>query len=96
MSPSAASIRDRLLTRAKIQGVEFQHFLDRYACERFLYRLGQSDLRERLVLKGASLLSIWMDEPYRPTRDIDLLAMGANDEDVIRDAMEIMWRRPMS
>ena len=82
MSPTSASIRDRLLTRAKSQGVDFQLFLDRYACERFLYRLGQSDLRERLVLKGASLLSVWMDEPYRATRDLDLLAMGANDEDV--------------
>ena len=51
------------------------------ACERFLYRLGQSDLREGLILKGAALLSVWLEEPYRPTPDIDLLAVGANDED---------------
>ena len=94
MSPTAASIRDRLLMRAKSQRVDFQLFLDRYACERFLYRLGRSDLRERLILKGASLLAMWMDEPYRATRDIDLLAMGTNDEDAIRDAMETVCAVP--
>ena len=94
MSPTAASIRDRLLTRAQSQGVDFQLFLDRYACERFLYRLGHSDLRERFVLKGASLLSVWMEEPYRSTRDVDLLAMGANDEDAIRDVMRAVCAVP--
>ena len=94
MSPTAASIRDRLLKRARAEGADFQLFLDRYACERFLYRLGQSDLRERLILKGATLLSIWMDEPYRSTRDIDLLAMGANDEDTIRSVMETVCTLP--
>ena len=54
MSSSAAWIRDRLLKRARTEGADFQLFLDRYACERFLYRLGQSDLRERLILKGAT------------------------------------------
>ena len=36
----AASIRSRLLSRAKAESTDFQLFLDRYACERFLYRLG--------------------------------------------------------
>ncbi len=87
MRSNTASIRDRLLSRAREQGADFQHFLDRYACERFLLRLGRSDLRERLILKGASLLAAWMEEPYRSTRDVDLLAIGANDEDSIRDVM---------
>ena len=75
----AASIRSRLLSRAKAEGTDFQLFLDRYACERFLYRLGESEVRDRCILKGASLLALWMDEPYRATRDVDLLASGAND-----------------
>ena len=87
MRPNIVSIRDRLLSRARERGADFQHFLDRYACERFLFRLGRSDLRERLVLKGASLLAVWMEEPYRSTRDVDLLAIGANNEDSIRDVM---------
>ena len=79
-----ASIRDRLFNRAQAEGTEFQLLLIRYACERFLYRLGASSVRERLVLKGASLLMIWMDEPYRATRDIDLLATGDDNEGAIR------------
>lgn len=94
MSPSVASIRDRLLTRARLQEVEFQSLLDRYACERFLYRLGQSGLRERLILKGATLLAVWMEEPYRTTRDIDLLATGGNDEGAIRSVIATVCAIP--
>lgn len=83
----AASIRARLLNRARADGTEFQLFLDRYACERFLYRLGESEVRDRCILKGASLLALWMDEPYRSTRDVDLLAFGDNDEETVRDVM---------
>ena len=84
----AASIRARLLNRARTEGMEFQLFLDRYACERFLYRLGESQVRDQCILKGASLLALWMDEPYRATRDIDLMAFGANDEETVRYVME--------
>ena len=59
-----ASIRARLLNRAQAEGTNFQLFLDRYACERFLYRLGESEVRDRCILKGASLLALWMEEPY--------------------------------
>jgi len=85
---AAPSIRSRLLSRAKAEGTEFQLFLDRYACERFLYRLGESEVRDQCILKGASLLALWMDEPYRATRDVDLLAFGANDEETVRYVME--------
>lgn len=83
----SASIRDRLFNRAKAEGTDFQLFLDRYACERFLYRLGESKVRDRCILKGASLLALWMEEPYRATRDVDLLAFGANDGETIREVM---------
>ena len=84
---ASASIRSRLLRRAKNEGTEFELFLVRYACERFLYRLSMCEARERCILKGASLLALWMEEPYRATRDIDLLAFGENDEANVRRVM---------
>ena len=53
-----ASVRARLLQRARIQNIDFQMLLTRYALERFLYRLSISDQRERFVLKGAMLFAI--------------------------------------
>ena len=89
-----ASIRARLFTRAQAEDTDFQLFLVRYACERFLYRLGASSVSERCVLKGASLLVLWMDEPYRATRDIDLLATGANDEHTIQELVKTICEIP--
>jgi hypothetical protein len=63
--------------------------LQRYAVERFLYRLGRSHHRERFVLKGATLFAIW-GTAYRPTRDIDFTGYGSsNQDDVIRDLREV-------
>ena len=91
---TTASIRARLLNRAKSEGTEFQLYLVRYACERFLYRLGASGARDQCVLKGASLLAVWMEEPYRATRDIDILALGANDEETVRGVMSTICNVP--
>lgn len=53
------------------------HFtLSRYACERLLYRLSKSQHNDSFVLKGAALLSIWIGDRFRATRDIDFLAFG--------------------
>lgn len=71
-----ASVRARLLTLAQRQGVEYQLLVTRYALERLLYRLSLSPHRDRFVLKGAMLFSIWLDDPFRPTRDIDFLGFG--------------------
>jgi len=90
----AASIKARLLNKAKERGEEFEPFLVLYVCERFLYRLGASELRDRCTLKGASLLSLWMEDPYRTTRDVDLLASGGSDEATVRAGMETICRVP--
>ena len=74
-----ASVRDRLLARARAEQADFQILLTRYALERLLYRLSVSDQRERFVLKGAMLFAIWQDDPLRPTRDLDLLGHGDPD-----------------
>jgi hypothetical protein len=52
----AASVAARLLNRAKETGDDHQTLLTSYCLERFLYRLGASDRRDRFVLKGAMLL----------------------------------------
>ncbi len=72
------SVRQRLLNIAKDKGEDFQLFLDRYAAERFLYRLSKSEYSSGFALKGATLFAIWSEAPYRSTRDIDLLVWGNN------------------
>jgi hypothetical protein len=85
MSPDiAASVRARLLNQAHAQGEEFERTLVRFAAERWLFRLGASSARDRCVLKGAALLTVWLPDPHRATRDIDLLAFGRVDDAAIR------------
>ena len=92
-----ASVRARLRNKMQDTGLEFQYLLTRYACERFLYRLGASSLRDRCILKGASLLAVWMDEPYRATRDIDVLALDGSDESYAPpDAFDVISERIFS
>lgn len=60
-----ASVRQRLANRARERGETFDIVLTRYALERLLFRLGQSGYRDRFILKGAMLFSLWTDAPYR-------------------------------
>ena len=76
---SAASIRQRLLNLARAQKQEFQLVLTRFALERFLYRLSQSEYRNDFVLKGAMLFQMWGGAARRLTRDLDLLSFGDAD-----------------
>ncbi len=79
-----ASVAARLLNRAKQTGDVYQTLLTSFCFERFLYRLGKSEASERFVLKGAMLLRLWSDQPYRATRDLDLLRRGERTFDAIR------------
>ena len=89
MSPDvAASIKGRLLNQAKAHREEFERTLARFAAERLLFRLGASAVRNRCILKGASLLAVWLPDPYRATRDIDVLAAGPTDAAAIRSLVE--------
>jgi predicted nucleotidyltransferase component of viral defense system len=74
VSPNvAASVRQRLLNQAHAENRPFDEFLQRFALERFLYRLAQSPYARQFVLKGALMLSVWQGAFSRPTRDVDLL-----------------------
>lgn len=81
-----ASIRARLLNKAKADGVDFNQMLVRFALERFLYRISQSAHSEFYVLKGALLFTLWYDMPHRSTRDADFLGFGASDLNTVHRA----------
>lgn len=80
----AASVRARLLNHARANQIEFQLVLRRFFFERFLYRLSRSSVRDGFVLKGAMLLQVWSESPYRATVDLDLLRRGAASSESIR------------
>jgi len=85
----AESIRRRIASELRSRDEDPSLGLQRYAVERFLYRLGRSAHRQRFVLKGATLFAIW-GTTYRPTRDIDFTAYGSSDPpDVIKAFREI-------
>src|SRR5450432_2241445 len=83
----AESVRARLLNLSKQRGDEFQLTLANYVIERFLYRLGQSPLRDKFVLKGAVLFRVWMGQSHRPTKDLDLLGNGSSELSQVAQAI---------
>ncbi|WP_245492602.1 nucleotidyl transferase AbiEii/AbiGii toxin family protein [Mesorhizobium sp. M4A.F.Ca.ET.090.04.2.1] len=65
--------------------------LVRYALERLLYRLSISDLRDRFILKGGMLVTLWIEGGNRETRDADFLGYGdANPEKLKAAFADIM------
>jgi predicted nucleotidyltransferase component of viral defense system len=72
----ADSVRERLRRHARPGSGGYLLALKRYAIERLLYRIAQSGERDRLILKGAMLFTLWGKELARPTRDLDLLGSG--------------------
>lgn len=78
-----ASVRARLSNLARERNQPFELLLNRYVLERLLYRLSITPHRERFVLKGAMLMLAWTNDPFRPTRDLDLLGFGDADPNAI-------------
>jgi predicted nucleotidyltransferase component of viral defense system len=91
-----ASVRARLLERARAERSDFQILLTRYALERLLYRLSVSPHRDRFVLKGAMLFVTWVADPFRPTRDLDLLAYGDNGTEAIGETFRAICAQPVA
>jgi hypothetical protein len=84
----AASVGARLMNQAKETGDDYQRLLVSFCLERFLFRLGTSSVHDRFVLKGAMLLRLWSAQPYRATRDLDLLRKGDGSFAAIRTDIE--------
>ena len=86
----AASVRQRLLMKARETTRPFSELLQYFAMERFLYRLSKSRYADKFVLKGALMLTVWEAPLTRPTMDIDLLGRIDNSiENIIKLTGEI-------
>ena len=91
----AASVRRRLLNRARAERRPFDELLQYYTLERFLYRLGHSPYSRQFVLKGALLFWAWQAPLARPTRDIDLLGRTNNNVEHIEGLMRAICQEPV-
>lgn len=87
----SASVRQRLLNRARSDKRAFDELLQYYAMERFLYRLSRSVHADRFILKGALMLRAWRSPEFRPTKDIDMLGITSNDETkILAQILDVM------
>jgi len=86
----AASVRQRLLNISREQREDFQLILIRFALERLIFRVSQSEYKDQFVLKGAMLFQIWSRESHRPTRDVDFLGQGEHSESGYREIFETL------
>ena len=91
----AASVKDRLLQIARTQQEELQSLLTRYAIERFLYRLSQTEHRQHFILKGANVFALWLGATHRPTRDVDFLGYGSDEVESIVEAFQAVCCQPV-
>lgn len=86
-----ASVRQRLLNRAKSDRRPFNELLQYYAMERFLFRLSQSIHADRFVLKGAFMMRVWRSSELRPTMDIGMLGRTSTEEgDIVVQIKDIL------
>ena len=89
----AASVRQRLMNKARQQKEDFGIVLTRYGLERLLYRLSQSRHRDLFILKGAMLFQLWSGQLHRPTRDLDLLGHGDPEPDRFQEILRDICRQ---
>ena len=89
----AASVHARL-KQTRRPGDDFNLILQRYVAERFLYRLGASDVSDRFVLKGASMFLVWGGDMFRGTQDIDLLGTDPTMAEAVERALGLVCAVP--
>ena len=88
---SPASVRQRLLNLAREKGQVFDVVLVTYGLERLMYRLSISEHRDSFVLKGGMLVTLWIGDEHRVTRDADFLGFGeASEARLISEFSEVM------
>ncbi len=89
----ATSIKDRLTNVARKEQRAFEPLLVQFALERLLYRLSISAHRDHFILKGGMLVTLWIENENRVTRDLDFLGYDDDDPDTLvatfRELMEI-------
>ncbi len=63
----------------------------RFAVARLLYRLSLTSHRDRFMLQGGMLVTIWLDDDTRVTCDVDFLGHGdADGRNLVQDFREII------
>lgn len=80
----AASVRQRLKNLSREKQRDFGLLLVNYGLERLIYRLSVSPYRDRFVLKGGMLVTLWAINDDRTTRDADFLGFGELDDDKLK------------
>jgi len=78
-----ASVRQRLLNKARETRRPYNEILHFYVIERFLYRISKSSYSDKFILKGALMFRAWGASSFRSTRDIDFLGFGSNEIGVV-------------
>ena len=89
----AASVRQRLLNKARETNHSFSELVQYFAMERFLYRLSKSTCANKFILKGALMLAVWEAPLARPTMDIDMLGKFDNRMEAIVDMIRNVCRQ---
>lgn len=91
---SPASVRQRLLNLAREKGHVFDVVLVTYGLERLMYRLSLSKHHSSFVLKGGMLVTLWIGDENRVTRDADFLGFGdPSEERLISVFSEVMSKQ---
>lgn len=81
----AHSVRAHLMNKARSSGRPFMEILQYYGIEKFLLRMSASTYAQDFILKGALLLRSTGISETRPTRDIDLSrVMAQNTGQIIK------------
>lgn len=82
----AKAISQRVANEGRARGLRREDAFTAYAMDRVLFRLGRSRHARGFILKGGVLVASLLDEPYRFTRDIDVLRRrGPPDPDDLRE-----------
>ena len=88
----AASVRQRLLDLSRDQGRVFDVVLVTYGLQRLIYRLSISEYRDQFILKGGMLVTLWIADESRVTRDADFLGRGEASEEHLKSVFADLLR----
>jgi hypothetical protein len=89
------SVRERLKNLAKAGNRDVAWLFQRYAFERFYWRIGKSAYADRFILKGASLFTLWMGPMFRVTQDTDLESTMRPDLDGMKNVFAEIASLPL-
>lgn len=80
MKRKAASVKGKILQKARKEGKDYNHLCLKYMQERFLARLSASPYSSNFALKGALLFTAYGFSEIRPTKDVDVEGLNISNE----------------